>query len=667
METEDNILVLKFADAGIPEFKEMRGKDWILFGADNEYPDYLTYLYNKSAKHGAIINGKTKYIYGSGLKSDAPTEYVPGKKKPTLRPINNLGETWNDISKKIIKDVEIYGGFRLFVVKDKTGKWSSVNHIEYQKIRTDKKCGFWWKSDWSDRKEVAKHYQEFSEVSTEDICIYSYNEYRPGNGVYPLPEYIACNNYIETDIEISKFHLSAIRNGMMPSKLIQFFNGTPAPEKQKVIEKSWKSKFAGSENAGRFILSFSADKTTPIQVSDLSASELDKQFDILNQTCQQEIFTGHQVVSPMLFGIKTEGQLGGATELKTAYDIFINTYAKPKQEDIELSVNYISGVIGRATDYEFEQLDPIGLQLDSGILVGLLPKRYLYEKLNVPEEYWESDVLPVEQSVGGNDAIRNLSAKQHQQLMRIIRQYGKEQITRDAAAVLLRTGLGLADADIDTILGVQSEFSAQEATEDEIIQMFNECGVHKQDYIVVKQRKVKFETDEDAEADENHYMRQAYKAPRLSDSDQTILKEINKDPTISAETIADLIDSTPEYVESRIGTLTKAGIIEIETKGETTKRTLTKPISDITDLPPVKTAVSIKYSYEGPQDSRNRPFCARLMKLNRMYTRGEIEAISQRLGYSVWDRRGGFWTHKSTGETTPYCRHSWHSVLVVKK
>ncbi len=655
MET-DNVIVLNFADAAIPEFKESRGKEWISFGIDNCYPEYLTYLYNKSAKHGAIINGKSKYIYGSGLKSktDAP-----------LFDLNEMGETWNDISKKCIKDGELYGGYRLFIVKDRTGRWAYVYHIEYSKLRADKVTGYWFKSDWSDRKEEAKYFTEFSENSEYDICVYSYNEYRPGNGVYPLPEYIACNNYIETDIEISKFHLSAIRNGMMPSKLIQFFNGTPEPQKQKEIERSWKNKFTGSENAGRFILSFSANSTNPVQVSDLSASELDKQFDILNQTCQQEIFTGHQVVSPMLFGIKTEGQLGGATELKTAYDIFINTYAKPKQDDIEVDINYLSEVLRQSHDWYFEQLDPIGLQLDSGTLVGLLPKRYLYEKLNVPQEYWDADILPVQQSVGGNDAIRDLTAKQHQQLMRIIRQYGKDQITRDAAAVLLRTGLGLSDEDINTILGVEQAFS--DISEDDIIEMFDKSGVHKQDYFIVKQRKVKFESDEDAEADETHYMRQAYKAPRLSNSDQDILKAINKDPLVDFETIADLIDSTVEYVTSRVATLMKAGIIEAETKGEEVKRKLTQPISEITDLPPVKTQVSIKYSYEGPEDSRNRPFCARLLKLNRLYSRAEIESISGRLGYSVFDRRGGFWTHKGTDITTPYCRHNWKSNVVIKK
>jgi hypothetical protein len=88
------------------------------------------------------------------------------------------------------------------------------------------------------------------------------------------------------------------------------------------------------------------------------------------------------------------------------------------------------------------------------------------------------------------------------------------------------------------------------------------------------------------------------------------------------------------------------------------------------EIPPIKknplSTVKIMYSYEGPEDSRNRPFCAQMMQLNSFYSRKDIETISERLGYSVFDRRGGFWMHKD-GTVTPYCRHRWQSNIVVKK
>ena len=57
----------KFADSKVPEFKHDIGSDWVKYGDRNDYVDYLLMLYNKSAKHNAIINGKCVYIYGNGL------------------------------------------------------------------------------------------------------------------------------------------------------------------------------------------------------------------------------------------------------------------------------------------------------------------------------------------------------------------------------------------------------------------------------------------------------------------------------------------------------------------------------------------------------------------------------------------------------------------------
>ena len=68
--------------------------------------------------------------------------------------------------------------------------------------------------------------------------------------------------------------------------------------------------------------------------------------------------------------------------------------------------------------------------------------------------------------------------------------------------------------------------------------------------------------------------------------------------------------------------------------------------------------VYVKYSYEPrtglkPLIETSRPFCRKLISLNKLYTRAEIQSISQRVGYSVWDRQGGWWGRE------PHCRHEW--------
>lgn len=62
----------------------------------------------------------------------------------------------------------------------------------------------------------------------------------------------------------------------------------------------------------------------------------------------------------------------------------------------------------------------------------------------------------------------------------------------------------------------------------------------------------------------------------------------------------------------------------------------------------------------------SREFCKEMMKMNRLYTRAEIDQLTQILGYDVWKRRGGWYTvpESSPPIHIPSCRHLWKQVYV---
>lgn len=500
-----DIMVMKFADSKIPSFVEVNNKEYILCGEKNDYPEYLIHQYNKCGKHRAIINGKVKYIIGDGLQGGVWAVSEDGGQKREAETVNDCGETMTDVLAKSVKDIEIHGGFRWFITVDKAGRITDIKHADFYKFRTAKPTesvdpktkakvvsnGYYYKDKWvkqngyQDREDPV-FYREFTgkpaagETKLTGTYVFAYNEYGPGTDYYPLPEYVACANYIDLDIEISKFHLSNVKNGMMPSKMINFFTGEPTEEKKKQIEKRFAEKFAGSENAGKFVFVFnpSGDKSQGAEISDLSFGDLDKQFDLLSKTVQQEIFTGHQVVSPMLFGVKTEGQLGGSTELRVAYEVFTNAYAKPKQTALEKIVNTFGRLMGKGDGYKFKQLDPVGMILDINDFKDLLPREFVLEKLGVPKQYITPEVGPnvapgqVQPTIPGqvnapaitapqaqevNTTITNLTAKQHQQVMRIIRQYSKGQVSPEAAKTLLKSGYGFSESEINSLLGIEDQ------------------------------------------------------------------------------------------------------------------------------------------------------------------------------------------------------------------
>lgn len=669
---EPGIIVLNFADAAVPIFKEKRNKDYIEYGDKNNYAEELTHLYNKSGKHNAIITGKAKYIFGKGYENGDMI-------------VNRSNDSLNDIARKSILDVEIYGGWRWEVIWNRNGKIAEIYHVDWNCLRKAKEGGFLFKENWGNQREDAQPVCAFDPAEPIGSQIYEYVEYRPGVRYYPLPGYIGCINYIRTDIEISIYYLSAISNGMMPSKMIQFFKGDPPDEKKKAIERRFANKFSGAGNAGKFIMVFNdGNSAKSVEINDLSDTNADKMFIELNKATQQEILSGHGVTSPMLFGIKTEGQLGGTGELQVAYSIFQNTYAEPKANAFDKEVNWLMGFSNFPGEYKLQPTDPIGLQFDIKDVIQGLPKAFVFDELGIPEELWNgpsigggtaqpmnTEIVPNAQAV--NDNIKNLTGKQKQNIDRIVRQYENPNhpMTRAQAAMMLKKGYGLDDEDVIAFLGeepapLQMSF---EDNEEAIIEMFDECGDSKNDFEIVKSRKVSF--SENAE-DEEIFMQEAFKTlADLTASESKIVELIRKDPKITPEVLAAAIGETKKFVVSKLTSLVKRGYIETSTEMIGLDEIITRAIPKGIDFkfPPTKinpTQIFVKYSYEGPQDSRNRPFCAKMMQLNRLYTRADIEKISERLGYSVFDRRGGFW-NKGNGVISPSCRHFFKSNIVIKK
>src|SRR3972149_6410089 len=348
-ESGDNFIFIKLSSHKIPEFKEVKSKDWIYFGENNNYPDYLLTLYNRSAKHNAIINQKSSYIFGTGF----------GESGKTI--VNTEDETLDDITKKIIIDLELFGGFALEIIWDRIGtSIAELRHIDYSYIRSNEdNTEFYYTKNWvkkfydngnerihpNSQPSLEKDWKIFPYFNPEQRTgsqLYYFKQYRPGLLTYPLPEYIGATSYIELDYQIANYWYNAVKYGFTASHIITFYGDAPTAEERKKMEEKIIDKFTGTDNAGRFIINFSNNKDKGgSEITNIQPLDLDKQFNILNETVQQEIFSGHRITSPMLFGIKTSGQLGGRTELIEANELFQNNYVTPKQKLISAAINEI--------------------------------------------------------------------------------------------------------------------------------------------------------------------------------------------------------------------------------------------------------------------------------------------------------------------------------------
>ena len=666
----NNLISIKFARAEQPIFKENKSKNIVEFGIDNDYPNYLLGLFNESPKHGAIVKSKVGYIFGHGFQD------VPVK-------ANSAGETWNQILKKCIMDDELYGGYYLQVIYNLLGQIKDVFHIEYHKVRSNKEqTEYYVKNDWQSFKEKARMYPSFNPAEPVASQILAVKQYNPLSDVYPLPSYYASLNYIDSDVQVSRHVLGNAKDGFVASTLINLNGGEPQEEHKAAIEKGIKKKFTGSEG-DRVVIMFNKSRDNAADIVPLSTTMLTKEdFTNINNPIQQEIFAGPQIVSPALMGIKTEGQLGGRTELRDAYEIFNNTYVQERQETHNENFGELFAIIGIPGEYKIEPVEPLKFEFSETIIAANLTQNEIREimgkqpleagqvtsdgKSAVNEAPTTLQPQPTAAEINSN--LAGMTGRQFQQLERIKRKYEKGSLTREQAAMMLRNGFGLNDGDIALLLDPEpAQFASQVEIDMELLAAFEKFSEDSTDYEVLETKSA---------SEVNYFAEQK----DLNELESNIIFLIKKDKgKVDTEAIAKALDKSTKVIETAITGLVKAEVLKINTQKIGTDKIPVYDVQErnVAEYKPEATELVIRYTYAWrdivPVSQRNtsthpsRMFCVEMMKLasTRVWSRSNIEQMSSVLGYSVWDRVGGFWNRGTFTDTQ--CRHEWKSLIIRRK
>ena len=657
----NEIMVVKFAEAKQPRYTEKKGRGYIEFGERNDYPDYLLELFQKSAKHGAIVRGKVNYIVGNGWQGG--NDKI---KKP------NPSETLDSLTIKVALDMRIFGGYYLEVIWANSGKSiAEMRHIDYTRIRSSKdNTEFFYKKDWRNFRDEPEVIPAFNPNVPAGRQILYVKAYMPGQDTYGLPDYFGALNYIQSDVEVSKHVLGNAMTGFSASKLITLPNGEPSDDEKRKVTRGFEDTFSGADGK-KFILSFVQNIERKPVVDDLGASDLTKEdFSKVDEMIQQNIYAGHQITNPALFGIAQPGKLGSRTEMRDSYEIFKNTYVNDQQRHLESTFNMLLGYWGGGEKLTIVPVEPIGYEFSEATIAANMTQNEIREKMGLPpiEEVQPSAATPEEAQPEAmvNENVKNLTGRQHQQLLRIIRQYGQGKITKEIATTLLKTSLGLDDAQISTMLSIDNEDDGEQfgsqLTEEQEVDVFQEYGVKRDAFTVHFSRPMTF----------------AAKDVFYDFRDIQILEILKRQPLTPPEDIAKALKLPQIDIVERLEALRSFGILDINE--DTREMKVVRPVSDlIKEMDKGRAAnkkaqavdFEIRYSYEWksivPSSERDsaahpsRPFCKRLVELDRFYTRGEIESISRRLGYDVFTRGGGWWGK------SPSCRHQWKSNIVVKK
>lgn len=355
----NNVHVLNLSAYTTPVIQESKRDAWVDFGEDNQYFSFLLDRYTNSTTNSAIINNISRLIYGRGLAavdaSRKPNEYAQAMalfNKECLR--------------KVALDRKMLGQFALQIhYNDKHDKILKAFHIPVNLLRAEKcnKDGeieaYYYSDDWTDvKKYVPQRIPAFG-YSKEKIEILFCKPYSVGMKYYSYVDYQGAVPYALLEEEIADYLINEVQNGFSGTKVVNFNNGVPSEEQQNIITNKVLGKLTGSKGQ-KVIVAFNDNMDTKTTVDDLPLNDAPEHYTYLSEECMRKIMLGHNVTSPLLFGIAgANGFSSNADELQNSFILFNNMVIKPLQDEILEALDTILAFNGIALNLFFKTLKPL--------------------------------------------------------------------------------------------------------------------------------------------------------------------------------------------------------------------------------------------------------------------------------------------------------------------
>ena len=312
----------------IPQLTEVESvKDYVLYGKDNLYPEYLYGLFNDVNTLKTIIEGIADYVIGDEVICNV---------KGFEMEINTKGDTMRELVRLLARDYMIYGGYAFQVIRNKVGDIRELYYIDFRYIRSSKKNEVFWYSEEFSKKYVRSNktiiYPKFIKENREiaSSIVYVTNS---KSTTYPIPKYSGSIKACEIERAIDTYHLSSLENGFGGSYIINFLNGIPTDEMKYEIEKNVNEKFCGAANAGRILINFANGADNAATLEKLDTEDFGAKYSAAAERAKTQIFTSLRAI-PQLFGDMSAATGFNSQEFTESFKVFNRTVVRPIQQSI---------------------------------------------------------------------------------------------------------------------------------------------------------------------------------------------------------------------------------------------------------------------------------------------------------------------------------------------
>ncbi len=599
---------------------------WVKWGEDNLQPQMYNTLAYDNAVHGGIVNQKVNFITAGGLVVEGADASI----------LDNFNSAFNlqEVIEANTHDFEVCNQFYILFKKNFNGNWIA-SYMENSLIRVDEDNVYYhYSEDWSTEQQNADKtaYRIIKSIHKVDMdndteCLMQVQE-RPKQrlvktkqgktkitaGYYPVPTYSGGITSIKSGIKMTFFVYSEVSNGYKGGTWINLANGIPAtPEEEKAIVEKVKGEASDEDLWGGLVITFSEGKEREPRISQINGNDLDKRYSTSKKDVLSEIMIAHGVISQALFGVMSENIFGSKEELETAYNLFKQSYVRKRQRTITEALtwaeNKLNGFIGEIKFNEYL------LTLDTAVQDDTSKTSLAINSLS---------------PLVATKVLNSMTPNEIRALASLIPREGGDEIPAPTAS--------------------PNAFKS----EDHVISLFENCGVSREDFEIKHSQSYDGVTDEDFKA---MYLNSKF-AVELTEEQNKILGLIKDGQPYQA--INEAIGKGAVYLSKQLITLGRLGVITDDNGLKVTDK-----------APPIEDELQVMYAYElrsnAPElvkGGTSRPFCKRLVELNRLYTIQEIDQIGKAIDRDVWSYRGGWYHNPESGKNTPSCRHEWRQVIV---
>jgi hypothetical protein len=351
--------IIQLSSYTAPVIVENNRNEWVEYGADNNYYQFLIDRYSNSATNNAVINNICRLIYGQGLtatdSSMKPNEWA-----------QLLSILKEDDLRRIIFDLYALGQCALQIHYDKGHKAiTRAFHTPIQLLRPEK-CnkdgdivGYFYSDNWTDpKKYVPKRFDAFG-TSKKEVEILYLAPYTAGMKYFSNVDYQGGIDYALLEEKIAEYLINEVSNSFAPTTIVNFNNGTPTDEQKDEISAQVIGKLTGSKGK-KVVISFNDNENTKTTVDTIPLQDAADHYSYLSDESTAKILRSHNVTTPLLFGVTSaSGFSSNADEMKTGALLFENMVIKPKQQMIVEMLKKVLSFNGVSLNLKFKTLNPL--------------------------------------------------------------------------------------------------------------------------------------------------------------------------------------------------------------------------------------------------------------------------------------------------------------------